>query len=660
MLNKLVCVCLFVFVCVCLCLFVFVCVCVCVFVCVCLCLCVCVCVCLCLCVCVCVCVCLCLCVCVCVFVCVCVCVCACVQAGFREPCSLCSAVDWGISDEGRFYCKSCHNVIERTREVVDPTVIPGSSRISSISRGRRRRRESLRQWMICEAFQFILRNQANALLRLGVSAHFKDQVLCPLWRRYLQSSRQAYTSRPVRSATFKVHRPDLASDSVAETSASETDVSSIGGSVADSGSDWSRCSGSLDGASYLTAPLRKTRLMSMTKTLALVHVALVWSREPLTLSDLLRLVSEGLVPYTNAYEELPEEMKLEGQDVVIFKVESVPAHQALHREAQTLVQQLQLQAFPPISRQSLLHPALLSLRYLTDANLPDELHPWLCRLMDCAGLVDETLHTFDPVSCPELPLYDVQAAALIVITMKLIFGMDDHTEWDLSNEAGVHDDAENVFHLRRWFRLTQAALTRAQQTRRRHIARKQWKVKKPLCRSRKVKSVVMKGKRTAEQVQMCFEKLSCRPAGVQHCDVSSFRFCWGDKDGADGPSLHHQRLDGALTLKHNVLTPSNSTYWHPVLRRCDPQKCGSHYSEVEATLPRSFVWLLQLFCFLLDVEPAHLYEEVLKLERRVLTGRTARSKRPRRTERTRESTTKTGTRSDTRKPQGRQETRGTR
>ncbi|XP_035473145.2 TATA box-binding protein-associated factor RNA polymerase I subunit B isoform X2 [Scophthalmus maximus] len=581
-------------------------------------------------------------------------------AGFREPCSLCSAVDWGISDEGRFYCKSCHNVIERTREVVDPTVIPGSSRISSISRGRRRRRESLRQWMICEAFQFILRNQANALLRLGVSAHFKDQVLCPLWRRYLQSSRQAYTSRPVRSATFKVHRPDLASDSVAETSASETDVSSIGGSVADSGSDWSRCSGSLDGASYLTAPLRKTRLMSMTKTLALVHVALVWSREPLTLSDLLRLVSEGLVPYTNAYEELPEEMKLEGQDVVIFKVESVPAHQALHREAQTLVQQLQLQAFPPISRQSLLHPALLSLRYLTDANLPDELHPWLCRLMDCAGLVDETLHTFDPVSCPELPLYDVQAAALIVITMKLIFGMDDHTEWDLSNEAGVLDDAENVFHLRRWFRLTQAALTRAQQTRRRHIARKQWKVKKPLCRSRKVKSVVMKGKRTAEQVQMCFEKLSCRPAGVQHCDVSSFRFCWGDKDGADGPSLHHQRLDGALTLKHNVLTPSNSTYWHPVLRRCDPQKCGSHYSEVEATLPRSFVWLLQLFCFLLDVEPAHLYEEVLKLERRVLTGRTARSKRPRRTERTRESTTKTGTRSDTRKPQGRQETRGTR
>ena len=34
------------------------------------------------------------------------------QGGYKEPCSICAAVEWGISDEGRFYCKSCHNVIE--------------------------------------------------------------------------------------------------------------------------------------------------------------------------------------------------------------------------------------------------------------------------------------------------------------------------------------------------------------------------------------------------------------------------------------------------------------------------------------------------------------------------------------------------------------------
>ncbi|CAB1440601.1 unnamed protein product [Pleuronectes platessa] len=148
-------------------------------------------------------------------------------AGFREPCSQCSAVDWGISDEGRFYCRSCHNVIERTKEVVDTTFTPGSTRISTIGRGTRRRKPDRgRHWMICEGFQFILRNQADALLGLGVSAHFKDQVLCQLWRLYLQKSRQAFTNNPVRSSRLKVHRPGSDSDSVAESSAasaSETD-----------------------------------------------------------------------------------------------------------------------------------------------------------------------------------------------------------------------------------------------------------------------------------------------------------------------------------------------------------------------------------------------------------------------------------------------------
>lgn len=34
-----------------------------------------------------------------------------------------------------------------------------------------------------------------------------------------------------------------------------------------------------------------------------------------------RLVNVGHVPYVNAYEELPDEMKLEGKDVLLFRVE---------------------------------------------------------------------------------------------------------------------------------------------------------------------------------------------------------------------------------------------------------------------------------------------------------------------------------------------------
>lgn len=54
----------------------------------------------------------------------------------------------------------------------------------------------------------------------------------------------------------------------------------------------------------------------------------------------------------------------------VFCLQDVPSHQRVHKEAETLLLFLQLPAFPPISRQSLLHPSLLSLRYLMDANLP--------------------------------------------------------------------------------------------------------------------------------------------------------------------------------------------------------------------------------------------------------------------------------------------------
>nr|XP_040026168.1 TATA box-binding protein-associated factor RNA polymerase I subunit B [Gasterosteus aculeatus aculeatus] len=551
-------------------------------------------------------------------------------AGYKEPCAVCAAVDWGISDEGRFYCRSCHNVIERTKEVVDPNFNPGNSRVTAMGRGSRTKRpERGRQWVLCEGFQFILRSQADALVRLGVSPRFKDEVLCELWRSFLQKSRQAYASNPVRPTSVGGPGSDVDSDGAAESTAnsSETDGDSCNQSIAGSSSNWSEFSGSLDAVSYLSGSMRTSRqsLLSMKRTLALIHVALVWSREPLTLSDLLRLVNDGHVPYVNAHQELPDEMKLRGKDALLFRVQSIPSHRVVHRDAQALILLLQLPVFPPISRQSLLHPSLLSLRYLMDANLPDELHPWVCRLMERAGMADQTLYTFHLEGCPSLPRYDVQTAALIIVTMKLLFGLDDRTEWELSHQACDQDATGTMFSLRRWFRVVQAALTRAQQRRNQEVAGKQWAAQKLLHPDSQKTSVVLKTKRVTEQVQVCFEKLSGRPVSARRGDPSSFRFFWGDGDSADGPSLHQKKLDGVLTLKDGVPTPSNSTYWHPALSAS--QMCSRLYSDVEATLPRTFVWLLQLFCFLLDVRPAYLFQEVLKVETRVVNGNSRKRSR---------------------------------
>lgn len=42
--------------------------------------------------------------------------------------------------------------------------------------------------------------------------------------------------------------------------------------------------------------------------------------------------------------------------------------------------------------------------------------------------------------------------------------------------------------------------------------------------------------------------------------------------------------------------------------------CKSHFAEVEPSLPRMYVWLLELFSFLLHVTPPRLHLEVIKVE----------------------------------------------
>lgn len=541
-------------------------------------------------------------------------------AGYTEPCPQCSDVCWGISEEGRFYCLSCHTVVERSREVEERFQDRVSNRVSRISKGAHTKRADRGyRWMICEAFQFILKNQADALLELGVSPGFKDLVLCRMWRIYLQRSQQAYTNKPKRHGQAGTDSEDSAAESsVRSTILSESNPASDAHSQAESGSDQS-CS--MDADSYLQKS-QKNILMTMKRTLALIYLALVWSREALTLSDLLRLVQEGHVPYVKAFEKLPEQMKLMGKDTMLFRVERIPSYRVVHQDSGVLAQLLQLPAFPPISHEMLLHPAQLSLRYLTEVNLPDELHPWVCRLMERADMVDPARHTFDSTTQPILPYYDLQAAALVIVTMKVFFGLDDRTEWDLSNR--VKDSSEECFNPRKWYRLMQTALVRGQQSDNRAAARKQWKPKKLIFRRRADKYVAVKKKRTAEHVQVCFERLSSCPVDVQPTGPSSFRFCWGDEDGSDGPSMHHMKLDGFLTLKDDIPTPFNCSYWHQPLQPCQSRWCTpDHFlSEMEPLLPKSFKWLLQLFSFLLRLEPSIILREVLSVERRVFGTKT--------------------------------------
>lgn len=111
-------------------------------------------------------------------------------------------------------------------------------------------------------------------------------------------------------------------------------------------------------------------------------------------------------------------------------LQSIPAHNQVQKEAHRLAVFLGLPRFPPITPDCLLHPSTLCLRYLMEANLPDELHDWVSRVIEKTGFGAEALLTYDPKDRRhQLRCHDVLAAALIIVTMKLLFKLDDKVEW---------------------------------------------------------------------------------------------------------------------------------------------------------------------------------------------------------------------------------------
>ncbi|XP_028809092.1 TATA box-binding protein-associated factor RNA polymerase I subunit B-like isoform X2 [Denticeps clupeoides] len=494
--------------------------------------------------------------------------------GYHEPCPQCLSVDWGVSDAGQFFCRFCHNVIERVLLYEDAELLSTSSRVSSLSRASiKKRRELHRNWIVIEGFQFVLLHQAEALVSMGVCSQFKDDILYNFWKRYLQATNQAYTRAPLCYGEVEAVS-DFTSESECPSELSFQSEPSLRGRrkrTASGSSGSVVSSGSMDGSSY--SKRKSGDFMTMPRTLALCYLALLWVREGITLSDLLRFASEKHLPYINVHEYFPEEMTVFGRDCQYFKVESIPSYSHVHKDILKLARIMKLPAFPPVTPDCLLHPSLLSLRYLVELNLPDELHHWLCKVIKQANMAEQALLTFDyskrPIGTSHFS-YDLQACALIIVTMKLLFRLDDSKEWKLSKIADFADPDAKQYSLAFWHTTMHKALVLARKREKLHTANQQWKSSKPFILSERNKSVFLKRRRVVEYLQTRFQKLSGQAVETEPTKPSSFIFLWGDGEDSDGPSLHCQKLDCNLKKRRQTQLCANKKYWHPLLRPCNP------------------------------------------------------------------------------------------
>ncbi|XP_066468174.1 TATA box-binding protein-associated factor RNA polymerase I subunit B isoform X2 [Tiliqua scincoides] len=543
---------------------------------------------------------------------------------YNEPCVQCSDVNWGLTEEGKFYCRSCHNVIERTKEVVTGEAIT-NARAQSISRGLKKKRKLDKgwEWYICEGFQYILWKQAEALQSLGVPSKLKDEVLCNIWKRYLQKSKEVYCDRPVNDDNHVVHETsDSDTDGGRDQditrllglpcSASDTDPmsdSSIGGvSSLSKSSGKSTWSGSVDGSSYLLRTKKDELRMSMPMTLAFCYLALLWLRESITLSDLLRLVMDGHIPYLNAYKDFPEEMK------------SWPSYADVHGKAHALAIHVELPCFPDIAEGSFLHPNILCMKYLMEANLPDDMHSWTCRVVKKIGVGETDFLTLHPgKKSSQKVKYDVLAVAVIVVVLKLFFMLDDEYEWFLSNYVEERNKSNKgcpLFDIKKWYMVVKSALDVEQKKLNEERIRRLWRCEKPLLFTARDKSNVLKKRQMVVDLQRQFRTLSGLVEPTEKPKPSSFQFSWTD-ERTKSSCFHDHSLDGILQEKGNVLTTLNRKYWLCTTKLCREKVCGhlAHYEE--SKFPCSYQFVLNLFSFLLRVQPSVVHEEVCAIEHKL-------------------------------------------
>ncbi|XP_023599483.1 TATA box-binding protein-associated factor RNA polymerase I subunit B isoform X2 [Myotis lucifugus] len=568
---------------------------------------------------------------------------------FRERCTQCDAVSWGLTDEGKYYCTSCHNVTERSKDVLNSEAIP-NTKIQAINRGLKKRNKLEKgwDWYVCEGFQRVLYQQAEALKALGVGPELKNQVLHNFWKRYLQKSKQAYCENPVHARKRKAavsHRQSLGQghpgDAEVLGSPSHSDWESEPALLSDASgpfveSDGPRkpsppsrashsemasiCSGSLDGVEYSLRKEKGLVKMTMPATLALCGLSLLWQREALALSDLLRFVEEGHIPYVNAFERFPEEMKLYGRDKGIFAIESWPSYEDVYRQMIDVATFLDLPRFPAITEDCYLHPNILCRKYLMEVNLPDEMSDFTCQVVKMAGIGEVDFLTFDPIARKGRTVrYDVQAVAVIVIVLKLLFLLDDNVEWSLSAIAETYNEENKedkpCFDFRKWYQVMKKSFDEKKQKWEEARAKFVWKSEKPLYHSPIDRSVVYKRREMVVNLQKQFSTLVDSTPTAPKKSPSSFQFNWTE-EGTGGTCFHGHSLQGILYKKGQSVTTMNSLYWLSTQKFCKSY-CKHVTTYEESNFSLTYQFIINLFSFLLRIKTYSLHEEVSLIEKRL-------------------------------------------
>ncbi|CAL1526746.1 unnamed protein product [Lymnaea stagnalis] len=376
-------------------------------------------------------------------------------------CQVCDSEQYDEED-GLFYCTECGTQSQEliVQEVNDTCTEVGvryevKSAKKSTSSVYRPKADLGRPWMIYEAYQIIILAQADALISLGAKQELKDTVFT-LWANYLSRLGIAFCKdeqpvanivkmmrvgrlRELHRGTFenpsnRKKRPfheDLsglksATDEAKKVDFYEEDTPLFEGKeniVFINEDDDSRN----HKARYIKA-VQSPEWMHIKKTISLCYIGLMFTDKEILPFDLLRWVYESKVPYLSTTHLLPNDMVLSAGDQALFETNQIDTSTFI-TEINKLLAYLELKNMPSPDLKRLIS------RFVKELHLPEELACISCRLVNKIPFIKRSHLVYSKK--------EVLAMGYIILAVKLVFGLNDDSEWSLSKYSKQIQDLLN-------------------------------------------------------------------------------------------------------------------------------------------------------------------------------------------------------------------------
>jgi len=155
-------------------------------------------------------------------------------------------------------------------------------------------------------------------------------------------------------------------------------------------------------------------------TIVFIYIGLLYLKEPVTVADILRLVTRGHVPYYKMSSVLPGHMKFSKEDMSTFSYRPLNVKK-IHEGTNFLMNYLDLPEIPSPDYY------LLIAKLILDFQLPAAIHRLTVSLVKACGYKPRTKFKYSRrAACNEY--YEEMATAFIVVAMKLVYGLDGETE----------------------------------------------------------------------------------------------------------------------------------------------------------------------------------------------------------------------------------------